>query len=253
MSNETPVTLDTLTPGQRFTFHKGDAPAVFIGLTGVSSYVYYDCSGKRQHTNAGTYWSTGLPAWPMVYPELNGAGLPNTPEQIAAVWLINMEDGPERRRLYAGHKSRRVDSTAGGIRVTDHGPADEWLVQEHAADIIRDTPELLSEARGWIGDAFESLDTAEFDTSGVIAMLQRNYDGGCAEFLKNSAALIPAGYVVGQHVKLHDTHPGDGGWSTAYVESLHGSKYAVRVQGHSLYYVTAAKLSALTPAAGDSK
>jgi hypothetical protein len=52
-------------------------------------------------------------------------------------------------------------------------------------------------------------------------------------------------YRVGQTVKLHNTHPGDGGWSSAYVESTHGSTYAVRVQGHSLYWVTAAKLSPL--------
>jgi hypothetical protein len=59
------------------------------------------------------------------------------------------------------------------------------------------------------------------------------------------APAVPAPYLVGQHVKLLDTHPGDGGWSTAYVERIAGSEYAVRVQGHSLYWVTAAKLAPL--------
>ena len=49
----------------------------------------------------------------------------------------------------------------------------------------------------------------------------------------------------GQTVKLLNTHDGDGGWSTAYVESVHGSTYGVRVQGHSLYYVAADKLETL--------
>jgi len=59
------------------------------------------------------------------------------------------------------------------------------------------------------------------------------------------APAVPAPYRVGQTVKLLDTHPGDGGWSSAYVESIAGSNYGVRVQGHSLYYVTAAKLAPL--------
>jgi len=54
-----------------------------------------------------------------------------------------------------------------------------------------------------------------------------------------------ATFRQGQTVKLLNTHPGDGGWSSAYVESVHGSVYAVRVQGHSLYHVTAAKLEPL--------
>lgn len=52
-------------------------------------------------------------------------------------------------------------------------------------------------------------------------------------------------FVPGQHVKLLNTHEGDGGWSTAYIESESCGVYAVRVQGHSLYRVTADKLERL--------
>ena len=52
-------------------------------------------------------------------------------------------------------------------------------------------------------------------------------------------------FIVGQHVKLLNTHDGDGGWSTAYIESHSCGLYGVRVQGHSLYYVTASRLEAL--------
>jgi hypothetical protein len=57
-----------------------------------------------------------------------------------------------------------------------------------------------------------------------------------------AATAVPS-YIQGQHVKLLDTHPGDGGWSTAYVESVHGSTYGVRVQGHTRYFVTADRLA----------
>lgn len=52
-------------------------------------------------------------------------------------------------------------------------------------------------------------------------------------------------FVVGQTVKLIGTHPGDGGWSTAYVERIAGNRYGVRVQGDSFYWVTAEKLAEL--------
>lgn len=61
-----------------------------------------------------------------------------------------------------------------------------------AGELIRTTPALLAEAKGWICDAFNYLDTGTFDTSGVIALLGRSYEGGCAEFVRNSAPLIPA-------------------------------------------------------------
>jgi hypothetical protein len=56
-------------------------------------------------------------------------------------------------------------------------------------------------------------------------------------------------FSVGQHVKLLNTHDGDGGWSTAYIESHSCGVYGVRVQGQSLYHVTAAKLESLQQAA----
>lgn len=54
-------------------------------------------------------------------------------------------------------------------------------------------------------------------------------------------------FVEGQMVKLIGTHPGDGGWSTAYVERIAGSSYGVRVQFGSFpfYWVNADSLALL--------
>jgi hypothetical protein len=62
-----------------------------------------------------------------------------------------------------------------------------------AAAAIRDTPALLSEARGWIIDAY-GLDPEDLDhytPAKVLVTLQRHYDGGCLEFYLNSLQLTP--------------------------------------------------------------
>jgi len=72
---------------------------------------------------------------------------------------------------------------------------------EDAAAIIRNTPALLNEARGWIGDAYPIGDGAPdiLTPEAVTRVLQRGYAGGCAEFVRNSAPLIPAPAPVDEH------------------------------------------------------
>lgn len=49
----------------------------------------------------------------------------------AASWVINMENGPERTRLYNGHLSRRIEAwDDGSYRATDHSEADMWLIEQ---------------------------------------------------------------------------------------------------------------------------
>lgn len=56
--------------------------------------------------------------------------------ELAASWLIGMEHGAERARLYNGHRALRRPSTRGGFPYTDHSFADEWLISQYEA---RDT------------------------------------------------------------------------------------------------------------------
>ncbi len=56
-----------------------------------------------------------------------------TPIELAARWVVDMENGPERQRLWSGHRSRRVETMANGYRATDHSQADAWLVGEWEA------------------------------------------------------------------------------------------------------------------------
>ena len=51
----------------------------------------------------------------------------------AATWAVNMENGPERRRLIDGHRARRVPVWRNGFSATDYSAADQWLIGEHAA------------------------------------------------------------------------------------------------------------------------
>ena len=51
----------------------------------------------------------------------------------AARWAVNMEDGPERRRLLNGHRMRRVERGNGDYGTTDHTAADAWLIEQWRA------------------------------------------------------------------------------------------------------------------------
>ena len=68
--------------------------------------------------------------------------------------------------------------------------------EAEAAASIRATPALLNEARGWISDAFPTAEWTAHDEPltplQLTNFLQAYYDGGCAEFVRNSAPLIPA-------------------------------------------------------------
>jgi hypothetical protein len=71
--------------------------------------------------------------------------------------------------------------------------SDAAALKCRAAAAIRDTPALLTEARGWILDAY-SLDPEGLDTltpARVLVTLQRGYAGGCLEFYLNSLQLTP--------------------------------------------------------------
>lgn len=61
-----------------------------------------------------------------------------------------------------------------------------------AAAAIRDTPALLTEARGWIIDAYD-LDPELYnpEISAVLHAIERGYAGGCLEFYLNSLQLTP--------------------------------------------------------------
>ena len=65
---------------------------------------------------------------------------------------------------------------------------------EDAAYTIRNTPALLDEARGWVIDAYD-VDPELYSPSPdvLIRTIARSYDGGCTEFVRNSAALLPTG------------------------------------------------------------
>jgi len=94
------------------------------------------------------------------------------------------------------------DHTGDSCRIVRHDsrwsacpPCDVWIdthSQDEAAALIRATPALLNEARGWIKDSFEGVTAHTLDSYGITALVARNYDGGCAEFVRNSAPLIPA-------------------------------------------------------------
>lgn len=51
----------------------------------------------------------------------------------AATWALCQDDAGERRRLIDGHGARRVDVERGGLIITDHTAADEWLIRQHEA------------------------------------------------------------------------------------------------------------------------
>lgn len=51
----------------------------------------------------------------------------------AASWVINMDNGPERSRLYNGHTTRRRDIMENSYRATDHSEADVWLIEQWTA------------------------------------------------------------------------------------------------------------------------
>lgn len=51
--------------------------------------------------------------------------------QTAAKWVVDMEDGPERRRLWNGHRSRRIETMRDSYRATDHTAADDWLIEQY--------------------------------------------------------------------------------------------------------------------------
>lgn len=55
-----------------------------------------------------------------------------TAEQ-AAKWVVDMEAGPERSRLWNGHHSRRIETLSDGYSATDHSKADAWLIGEYVA------------------------------------------------------------------------------------------------------------------------
>jgi hypothetical protein len=54
---------------------------------------------------------------------------------IAAMRAVNHPDARERRRLFDGHRMRRQDLEVGGLVVTDHSAADEWLIEQYLAPV----------------------------------------------------------------------------------------------------------------------
>ena len=57
----------------------------------------------------------------------------STTRYKAAEWVINMDNGPERCRLYNGHMIRRRETMINSYRATDHTEADAWLIAEYDA------------------------------------------------------------------------------------------------------------------------
>ena len=55
---------------------------------------------------------------------------PSAAALAAAAWVINMENGPERTRLYNGHMTRRRDVFQDSYRADDHTEADAWLIEQ---------------------------------------------------------------------------------------------------------------------------
>lgn len=53
--------------------------------------------------------------------------------RAAAEWVVNMENGPERSRLYNGHMIRRTPCMDGAYTATDYSDADAWLIKEWKA------------------------------------------------------------------------------------------------------------------------
>ena len=49
--------------------------------------------------------------------------------ELAASWLIDLEDVALRNTLYSGHRARRVPCMSGGYTATDHSAADAWLIE----------------------------------------------------------------------------------------------------------------------------
>lgn len=63
-------------------------------------------------------------------------------------------------------------------------------IESAAMMAIRNTPALLEEAHGWIIDAY-SLESFTTSPRAITSMVNISYDGGCAEFYRNSLALAP--------------------------------------------------------------
>lgn len=67
--------------------------------------------------------------------------------------------------------------------------SDPRNIESAAVQTIRNSRELLTEGRGWIGDCFDDADTlTDFQ---VIWQIAHNYDGGCTAFYLNSRVLTP--------------------------------------------------------------
>lgn len=64
---------------------------------------------------------------------MTGQSGPSAAALEAAAWVVNMENGPERSRLYSGHMSRRREIIVNSYRATDHTEADAWLIKEWKA------------------------------------------------------------------------------------------------------------------------
>jgi hypothetical protein len=74
----------------------------------------------------------------------------------AAAWVVNMENGAERTRLYNGHIARRRDIFQDSYRADDHAEADAWLIEEwkrarslELADAAEDDDPCCEECWAW--------------------------------------------------------------------------------------------------------
>jgi hypothetical protein len=141
--------------------------------------------------------------------------------------------------------------TPGDVQLLEAAGVPEHPATEDAPALqiqpLHDTPLQRRIAAGHLQRTGHPLDAVSVSGDGVLWHTVRRC---CGESVPPEVATwqdmtpapdVPA-FRVGQTVKLLNTHPGDGGWSSAYVESIAGSRYGVRVQGHSLYWVTAAAL-----------
>lgn len=63
-----------------------------------------------------------------------GQSGPSAAALEAAAWVVNMDNGPERSRLYNGHMIRRRETMQDAYRATDHSEADAWLVEQMKAE-----------------------------------------------------------------------------------------------------------------------